>query len=66
MWRETRTDNRNAIACVYIAVYLSKRALQNRSRYELADYEAESLSRLQKLLSRKWEFVYTQAEMHAK
>ena len=48
------------------AVYLCKRTMQNKSRLQLADYEAENLSRLQKMFSRKWEFIYMQAEAQVK
>ena len=48
------------------AVYLCKRAMQNKQRLELADYEAENLARLQKTFARKWEFVFMQAEAQAK
>ena len=40
--------------------------MQNKTRLELADYEAENLARLQKLLARKWEFIYLQAEAQIK
>ena len=40
--------------------------MQNKTRLELADYEAENLAKLQKLLSRKWEFIYMQAEAQIK
>ena len=40
--------------------------MQNKSRLQLADYEAENLSRLQKMFSRKWEFIYMQAEAQVK
>ena len=40
--------------------------MQNKTRLELADYEAESLAKLQKLLTRKWEFIYMQAEAQIK
>ena len=40
--------------------------MQNKTRLELADYEAENLARLQKLLARKWEFIYMQAEAQIK
>ena len=33
-----------------------------QARLELADYEAENLARLQKMFSRKWEFIFMQAE----
>ncbi len=33
---------------------------------ELADYEAENLARLQKMFSRKWEFIFMQAEAQSK
>ncbi|KAK7901899.1 hypothetical protein WMY93_018668 [Mugilogobius chulae] len=39
------------------AVYLCKRTMQNKARLELADYEAESLARLQRAFARKWEFI---------
>ena len=40
--------------------------MQNKQRLELADYEAENLARLQKTFSRKWEFIFMQAEAQAK
>ncbi len=49
-----------------LAVYLCKRTMQNKTRLELADYEAENLARLQKLFSRKWELIYMQAEAQIK
>ncbi|XP_020707592.2 regulator of G-protein signaling 7 isoform X4 [Athalia rosae] len=48
------------------AVYLCKRTMQNKTRLELADYEAENLARLQKIFSRKWEFIFMQAEAQSK
>ena len=48
------------------AVYLCKRAMQNKSRLELADYEAENLQRLQKMFSRKWDYIFMQAEAQNK
>uniref|UniRef100_A0A8D8U5U1 Regulator of G-protein signaling 7 n=2 Tax=Cacopsylla melanoneura TaxID=428564 RepID=A0A8D8U5U1_9HEMI len=48
------------------AVYLCKRTMQNKTRLELADYEAENLALLQKLFSRKWEFIFMQAEAQCK
>lgn len=51
---------------VFLAVYLCKRTMQNKTRLELADYEAENLAKLQKLLSKKWEFIYMQAEAQIK
>lgn len=48
------------------AVYLCKRTMQNKTRLELADYEAENLARLQKLFARKWELIYLQAEAQIK
>ncbi|RMZ96728.1 regulator of G- signaling 7 isoform X1, partial [Brachionus plicatilis] len=48
------------------AVYLCKRTMQNKTRLELADYEAENLAKLQKLLSKKWELIYMQAEAQIK
>uniref|UniRef100_A0A8C9TJH7 Regulator of G protein signaling 7 n=1 Tax=Scleropages formosus TaxID=113540 RepID=A0A8C9TJH7_SCLFO len=47
------------------AVYLCKRTMQNKARLELADYEAESLARLQRAFARKWEFIFMQAEAQA-
>ncbi|KAK0151792.1 Regulator of G-protein signaling 7 [Merluccius polli] len=47
-------------------VYLCKRTMQNKARLELADYEAESLARLQRAFARKWEFIFMQAEAQAK
>lgn len=49
-----------------VAVYLCKRTMQNKTRLELADYEAENLARLQKMFSRKWEFIFMQAEAQSK
>lgn len=49
-----------------LAVYLCKRTMQNKTRLELADYEAENLAKLQKLLSKKWELIYMQAEAQIK
>lgn len=40
--------------------------MQNKTRLELADYEAENLAKLQKVLFRKWEFVFLQAEAQSK
>ena len=48
------------------AVYLCKRTMQNKTRLELSDYEAENLARLQKMFSRKWEFIFMQAEAQSK
>ncbi|XP_040572947.1 regulator of G-protein signaling 7 isoform X2 [Lepeophtheirus salmonis] len=48
------------------AVYLCKRTMQNKTRLELADYEAENLTRLQKMFSRKWEYIFMQAEAQSK
>ncbi|KAH8238473.1 hypothetical protein KR032_007314 [Drosophila birchii] len=48
------------------AVYLCKRTMQNKTRLELADYEAENLAKLQKMFSRKWEFIFMQAESQSK
>ena len=48
------------------AVYLCKRTMQNKTRLELADYEAENLGRLQKMFSRKWEYIFMQAEAQSK
>lgn len=51
---------------IFSAVYLCKRTMQNKTRLELADYEAENLARLQKMFSRKWEFIFMQAEAQSK
>ena len=40
--------------------------MQNKARLELADYEAENLARLQKMFSRKWEFIFMQAEAQSR
>lgn len=40
--------------------------MQNKTRLELEDYEAENLARLQKMFSRKWEFIFMQAEAQSK
>ena len=40
--------------------------MQNKARLELADYEAENLARLQKMFSRKWEYIFMQAEAQSK
>ena len=40
--------------------------MQNKARLELADYEAENLARLQKRFSRKWEFIFMQAEAQSR
>ena len=48
------------------AVYLCKRTMQNKARLELADYEAESLARLQKTFANTWETIFARAECEAK
>ncbi|KAM6961298.1 regulator of G-protein signaling 6-like [Aplochiton taeniatus] len=48
------------------AIYLCKRTMQNKARLELADYEAENLARLQRAFTRKWEFIFVQAEAQVK
>uniref|UniRef100_A0A915JV66 Regulator of G-protein signaling 7 n=1 Tax=Romanomermis culicivorax TaxID=13658 RepID=A0A915JV66_ROMCU len=48
------------------AVYLCKRTMQNKAHLELEDFEAENLARLQKMFSRKWEFIFMQAEAQYK
>lgn len=40
--------------------------MQHKTRAELADYESENLARLQKMFSRKWEFIFMQAEAQNK
>lgn len=49
-----------------LAVYLCKRTMQNKARLELSDFEAENLARLQKMFSRKWEFIFMQAEAQSR
>lgn len=61
-WPSNNTEPENTD----YAAYLCKRTMQNKARLELADYEAENLAKLQKLLSRKWEFIYMQAEAQIK
>lgn len=48
------------------AVYLCKRTMQNKARLELADYEAESLAKLQKSYAKDWESIFNRAEREAK
>lgn len=36
--------------------------MQNKAHLELEDFEAENLAKLQKMFSRKWEFIFMQAE----
>uniref|UniRef100_UPI00358F8460 regulator of G-protein signaling 7-like isoform X2 n=1 Tax=Myxine glutinosa TaxID=7769 RepID=UPI00358F8460 len=48
------------------AVFLCKRTLNNKARVDLADYEAESLTRLQRTYELKWEFIVMQAESQAR
>lgn len=62
LWPSNNTDPENTD----YAVYLCKRTMQGKTRLELADYEAENLARLQKMFSRKWEFIFMQAESQAK
>lgn len=50
----------------FLAVYLCKRTMQNKAHLELEDFEAENLAKLQKMFSRKWEFVFMQAEAQYK
>lgn len=40
--------------------------MQNKAHLELEDFEAENLAKLQKMFSRKWEFVFMQAEAQYK
>lgn len=40
--------------------------MQNKARLELSDFEAENLARLQKMFSRKWEFIFMQAEAQSR
>lgn len=47
------------------AIYLSKRALKNKPKYALEEYEQEALQRLKKLLYHKWEFICMQAQEQA-
>lgn len=62
LWPSNNIDPENTD----YAVYLCKRTMQGKTRLELADYEAENLARLQKMFSRKWEFIFMQAESQAK
>lgn len=62
LWPSNTNDPENTD----YAVYLCKRTMQGKTRLELADYEAENLARLQKMFSRKWEFIFMQAESQAK
>uniref|UniRef100_A0A8C4R2A6 Regulator of G protein signaling 7 n=1 Tax=Eptatretus burgeri TaxID=7764 RepID=A0A8C4R2A6_EPTBU len=48
------------------AVFLCKRTLNNKARVDLADYEVESLTRLQRTYAFKWEFIVMQAESQAR
>ncbi|KAK7580230.1 hypothetical protein V9T40_000859 [Parthenolecanium corni] len=48
------------------AVYLCKRTMLNKNKVNLSDYEAQNYARLQKMLARKWEFIYMQAEAQSK
>ncbi|KAF6029030.1 hypothetical protein EB796_012661 [Bugula neritina] len=48
------------------AVYLCKRAMYNKSRTTLADYEMDSLSKLQHTLQSSWQYVVWQAEEQIK
>nr|CAD7393615.1 unnamed protein product [Timema cristinae] len=63
--KNDNTFYRFQLLCIS-AVYLCKRTMQNKTRLELADYEAENLARLQKMFSRKWEFIFMQAEAQSK
>lgn len=38
----------------------------NKNKQNLTDYEAENFARLQKMFTRKWEFIYMQAEAQSK
>lgn len=38
----------------------------NKNKVNLSDYEAQNYARLQKMLARKWEFIYMQAEAQSK
>lgn len=40
--------------------------MQTKAHLELEDYEAENLAKLQRVYSRKWEFVFMQAEAQYK
>jgi regulator of G-protein signaling len=40
--------------------------MQTKAHLELEDYEAENLAKLQRMYSRKWEFVFMQAEAQYK
>ncbi|XP_015260836.1 PREDICTED: regulator of G-protein signaling 6-like [Cyprinodon variegatus] len=60
------TKNRGKPLNSKYSIYLCKRTMQNKTRLELADYEAENLARLQRAFARKWEFIYMQAEAQVK
>ncbi|CAK9810827.1 Regulator of G-protein signaling 7 [Anthophora quadrimaculata] len=62
---ELRIMTIDLLICI-AAVYLCKRTMQNKTRLELADYEAENLAKLQKMFSRKWEVIFMQAEAQSK
>lgn len=62
LWPSNNTEPENTD----YAVYLCKRTMQGKTRLELADYEAENLARLQKMFSRRWEFIFLQAESQVK
>lgn len=47
-------------------MYLCKRTMQNKAHLELEDFEAENLAKLQRIFSRKWEFIFMQAEAQYK
>ncbi|KJE96359.1 G-protein signaling regulator [Capsaspora owczarzaki ATCC 30864] len=48
------------------AVYLIKRKLREKKKYQLVDYELEAIASLQRRLSNRWEFVLMQAEEQVK
>lgn len=54
------------IRFIIAAVYLCKRTMLNKNKVNLSDYEAENFARLQKMFTRKWEFIYMQAEAQSK
>ncbi|GMT11944.1 hypothetical protein PFISCL1PPCAC_3241, partial [Pristionchus fissidentatus] len=64
-WEPENTDYGTS-SIHFAAVYLCKRTMQNKAHLELEDFEAENLAKLQKMFSRKWEFVFMQAEAQYK
>ncbi|XP_076366726.1 regulator of G-protein signaling 6-like isoform X4 [Tachypleus tridentatus] len=47
---------------IHYAIFLVKRTLRNKQKHGLEDHEQETLARLKKVLSQKWEYICKQAE----